>query len=76
MGYEVFANAERRSESMKRLSRLEKNNRTRLEEILSEDPFFFAPRWISRYVVRSIELCGDMSLAFDLLEGEPKLCLP
>jgi hypothetical protein len=31
---------------------------------------FFAPRWISRYIVRSIQLCGDMSLAFDLMEKE------
>lgn len=31
-----------------------------------QPPLFFAPRWISRYIVRSIELCGDMSLAYDL----------
>jgi hypothetical protein len=28
---------------------------------------FFAPRWISRYIVLSIKKCGDMSLAYDLL---------
>jgi len=53
---------------MKRLTRLEKCNNTRLEKTLQKDPTFFAPRWISRYIVRSIQLCGDMSLAFDLME--------
>jgi hypothetical protein len=33
-------------------------------------PLFFGPRWISRFIVRSIQLCGDMRLAFDLMEKE------
>jgi hypothetical protein len=28
---------------------------------------FFSPRWISRYVAQSIQICGDLSLAYDLL---------
>jgi hypothetical protein len=28
---------------------------------------FFSPRWISRYIAQSIQICGDMSLAYDLL---------
>lgn len=58
---------------MRPLSQLEKNNRTkRLQEILNKDPYFFASRWISRYIVTSIELCGDTSLAFDLMKGDAK----
>jgi hypothetical protein len=57
---------------MKSLTRREKYNRKILDKILHNDPTFFAPRWISLYIVRSIELCGDMSLAFDLLKEEAK----
>jgi hypothetical protein len=41
--------------------------RTQQEVMEKLPPLFFAPRWISRYIVRSIQLCGDMSLAFDLM---------
>jgi len=38
---------------------------------MAEDPTipvdFFTPRWISRYIVQSIKICGDISLAYDLL---------
>jgi hypothetical protein len=28
---------------------------------------FLSPRWISRYILQSIYICGDPSLAFDIL---------
>jgi hypothetical protein len=42
--------------------------RTKQKVLEKQPPLFFAPRWISRFIVRSIQLCGDMSLAFDLME--------
>lgn len=35
---------------------------------LSEERFI--PRWISRYIVESIMIAGDMSLAYDLLDAD------
>jgi hypothetical protein len=37
------------------------------ETAICYDPFFFAPRWISRYLVESIRQTGDISIAFDLM---------
>jgi hypothetical protein len=36
---------------------------------------FFSPRWISRYIAQSIQICGDLSLAYDLLlqDASPEL---
>jgi hypothetical protein len=36
---------------------------------------FFSPRWISRYIAKSIQICGDLSLAYNLLlqDASPKL---
>jgi hypothetical protein len=36
---------------------------------------FFRPRWISRYIAQSIQICGDLSLAYDLLlqDASPEL---
>ena len=32
----------------------------------------FGPRWLSWFVVESIRRCGDMSLAYDILEENKK----
>lgn len=37
------------------------------ERIERFDPFFFNPRWISKYLAESIRQTGDVSLAFDLM---------
>lgn len=37
---------------------------------LQTEPLFFAPRWISEYLVKSIQKCGDISLAYDLMLQE------
>jgi hypothetical protein len=36
---------------------------------------FFSPRWISRYIAQSIQICRDISLAYDLLlqDASPEL---
>jgi len=36
---------------------------------------FFAPRWISRYIIQSIKKTGDMSEAYELLlqDAHPQL---
>jgi hypothetical protein len=51
------------------------NNKRAMELALGQNPYFFSPRWISKYLVQSIKktrdialaYAGDISLAFDLL---------
>ena len=47
-----------------KLTQYEKSLRTMREKL---PPLYFAPRWISRFIVRSIQMTGDISLAYDLL---------
>jgi len=50
------------------------DNRARVETHTAKLPVteiaFFRPRWLSKYYVRSIQLVGDLSLAYELYEKE------